>query len=90
MGLGQTQKGAGATDPSVLPAATRSGRAGKVKGQPKRADLLLGATDPIRTGDLLITSELLYLLSHSSIFRTDTVYQVFVHSSRDNFRFLRQ
>lgn len=26
-----------------------------------------GATDPIRTGDLLITSELLYLLSHSSI-----------------------
>ena len=28
---------------------------------------LIGATDPIRTGDLLITSELLYLLSHSSI-----------------------
>ena len=26
-----------------------------------------GATDPIRTDDLLITSELLYLLSHSSI-----------------------
>ena len=25
-----------------------------------------GATDPIRTDDLLITSELLYLLSHSS------------------------
>ena len=36
--------------------------------------LLLGATDPIRTDDLLITSELLYLLSHSSVFRrTDTV-----------------
>ena len=27
---------------------------------------MLGATDPIRTDDLLITSELLYLLSHSS------------------------
>ncbi len=26
-----------------------------------------GATDPIRTDDLLITSELLYLLSHGSI-----------------------
>ena len=26
------------------------------------------ASDPIRTGDLLITSELLYLLSHTSIF----------------------
>lgn len=25
-----------------------------------------GAIDPIRTGDLLITSELLYLLSHNS------------------------
>ena len=37
-----------------------------------KADHLLvigfaGATDPIRTDDLLITSELLYLLSHSSI-----------------------
>ena len=29
---------------------------------------MFGATDPIRTDDLLITSELLYLLSHSSIF----------------------
>ncbi len=28
----------------------------------------IGATDPIRTDDLLITSELLYLLSHSSMF----------------------
>ena len=34
---------------------------------------LLGATDPIRTGDLLITSELLYQLSHSSVFTTDPV-----------------
>ena len=28
---------------------------------------IFGATDLIRTGDLLITSELLYQLSHSSI-----------------------
>ena len=28
-----------------------------------------GATDPIRTDDLLITSELLYRLSHSSKFQ---------------------
>ena len=28
--------------------------------------VFFGATDPIRTDDLLITSELLYLLSHSS------------------------
>ena len=42
-----------------------------------------GATDPIRTDDLLITSELLYLLSHSSIFRTDTVYQVYPLPSRE-------
>ena len=32
------------------------------------SQVLFGATDPIRTDDLLITSELLYLLSHSSIF----------------------
>ena len=31
---------------------------------------MLGATDPIRTDDLLITSELLYLLSHSSTLLT--------------------
>ena len=30
-------------------------------------EVLFGATDPIRTDDLLITSELLYLLSHGSI-----------------------
>ena len=29
-----------------------------------------GATDPIRTDDLLITSELLYLLSHGSKFNS--------------------
>ncbi len=35
---------------------------------------VFGATDPVRTGDLLITSELLYQLSHSSILadRTDS------------------
>ena len=57
--------------------------ADKVKGRPGWVGLLLGATDPIRTGDLLITSELLYLLSHSSIFRIDTVYQVYPLPSRE-------
>ncbi len=32
-----------------------------------------GATDPIRTDDLLITSELLYLLSHSSIWNRHSI-----------------
>ena len=32
-----------------------------------RDRIFFGATDPIRTDDLLITSELLYQLSHSSI-----------------------
>ena len=37
--------------------------------EPRSCERLLGAgaSDPIRTGDLLITSELLYLLSHTSI-----------------------
>ena len=33
----------------------------------------LGATDPIRTDDLLITSELLYLLSHSSVWNRHSI-----------------
>ena len=47
--------------------------ANKGKGPPERVSLFLGATDPIRTGDLLITSELLYLLSHSSIWNRHSI-----------------
>ena len=58
--------------------------ADKVKGQPKWVGLLLGATDPIRTGDLLITSELLYLLSHSSVFGAEqTQYSKFAPRSQE-------
>ena len=34
---------------------------------------IYGATDPIRTGDLLITSELLYRLSHSSRYKNTSL-----------------
>ena len=48
--------------------------------QPSGLRGFLGATDPIRTDDLLITSELLYQLSHSSgsqILSTEEVYHTF-------------
>ncbi len=44
------------------------GKRGKTKNREtlRLRGFYAGATDPIRTDDLLITSELLYLLSHSS------------------------
>ena len=38
------------------------------RGGQLSAPLAFGATDQIRTGDLLITNQLLYRLSHSSIY----------------------
>ena len=50
-----------------------------------------GATDPIRTGDLLITSELLYQLSHSSVLAVaeQTQYIKFPHTRQEIFAFSR-
>ena len=58
------------------------------KNRSKSYDLLLffGATDPIRTDDLLITSELLYLLSHSSGFSSEqTQYSNFAPIHQEKF-----
>lgn len=48
----------------------------------------VGATDLIRTGDLLITSELLYRLSHSSTLRS-LQRVIFYHKSRELSRLIR-
>ena len=47
-----------------------------------------GATDPIRTDDLLITSELLYRLSHSSTLHL-LQRVIFYHKSRELSRLIR-
>ena len=47
-----------------------------------------GATDPIRTDDLLITSELLYLLSHGSIL-TGSYYNKALPFRQEVFGFFR-
>ena len=49
---------------------------------------LTGAGDPIRTDDLLITSELLYRLSHSSTLRS-LQRVIFYHKSRELSRLIR-
>ena len=50
-------------------AGSSSKRIGSGEYRKKTRDVIAGpgATDPIRTDDLLITSELLYQLSHSSM-----------------------
>ena len=77
----QTARGADRSDrhrvPFALPSVCADERPpyGGIVGKENRRCKRIGgfgATDPIRTDDLLITSELLYLLSHSStFFRTE-------------------
>ena len=54
--------------PAKAPCKTASKNPGKARHKAAFPGFLFGATDLIRTGDLLITSELLYQLSHSSRF----------------------
>ena len=52
--------------PAKASCKTASKNPGKARHEATFPGFLFGATDLIRTGDLLITSELLYQLSHSS------------------------
>ena len=50
-----------------LQGQSATGNNAKTKKQAQSLFFCFGATDQIRTGDLLITNQLLYRLSHSSI-----------------------
>ena len=60
----------------------------KVRREATFRGFYFGATDPIRTDDLLITSELLYRLSHSSTLRS-LQRVIFYHKSRELSRLIR-
>ena len=51
-----------------LQGQSATGNNAKTKKTGARPVFCFGATDQIRTGDLLITNQLLYRLSHSSIY----------------------